>query len=698
MTVAGPWRNWRLQVDHRVVAWSRRVALAGSLLLLSPNAARSQSFGTPSCPAPFSPALRGRMSAPSFTGGPGLLEVPSATALPDGEIALSYNRAKMLDPLHPLIWQNNGFFTVAFLPRLTLTARGSVRHSGQADDIFNRDESANAQLLLLEEREWRPALAVGLQDVNGANALYTAKYATATRSIAGRVRLTAGYGSGVRLLDGPFGGVEIAPCPWITFLAEHDGRQRSAGVRVHPFPTLADRFGVRPTLDASWLGEQGFVAGVGVRFAAGPARQHRPLPTVRGDVAAPVAFGPSAVPVGRAAAAVRDALVAAGLENVRVLPIEGSVLDVQYENRRWQLDDMDGLGVALGVVAATVPADVQRVRLTIRKVDVPVLRVSTALRAWRDFLADPRQERAFVAQLEVNVPAAGSRGLEGVAANPSRFRVDLTARPRVETIILSELGTFESRVSVLPEFNVQLGRGLAITGRTSIPVSQSERFVQELGEVGGDRLLVHAAARIPEALLPRGAMGIGQLSVGRLGQRQVGAHWDQNVVLRGGRWSAGLTGVVYGDAASRIKRSYGFGTVRWRRPQQEIATSLSVGVFRFGDVGAVADVSRRLGLVDVGFYVKATDLASQVGARVTVPLSPRRQARPRAVRVLLPDFFEHAEDVTILEPVPAVRIDVARSLDIGHWVVRSYAGRDWLNEGTIRSRAWAMRNAALRER
>lgn len=485
MTVAGPRRSWRNQVHQRLGASSRSVGLACLVLLSLPHAALSQSPGAASCPAPFSAAPRARMSAPSFTGGPGLFEVPSATALPDGEIALAYNRARMLDPLRPLLWQNNGFFTVAFFPRLPLTARGSVRHSGAEDDIFNRDESANAQLLLLEERGWRPALAAGRHDVSGANALYTAQYATATKSFAGRVRLTAGYGSGVPLLDGPFGGVEIAPCPWITFLAEHDGRQRSAGVRVHPFPSLADRFGVRPTLDASWLGEQGFVAGVGVRVAAGPARQHRPPPSARTDAAAPLAFGPSTVPAERAAAAVRDALVAAGLENVRVLPVAAGVLDVQYENRRWQLDDMDGLGVALGIITVGVPADVHRVRLTIRKVDVPVLIVTTALQAWRDFLADPSEERTFVDQLRIDVPAAGHPGLEGVAANPSRFRLDLTARPRVETILLSELGTLESRVSVLPEFSTQLGRGLAVTGRTSIPAMQSSRFVEDLGEVGG---------------------------------------------------------------------------------------------------------------------------------------------------------------------------------------------------------------------
>lgn len=697
MVVGARWR-WR----HAVLARRRALALGVSLgCCATPSASQTLSAQVPgswSCPAPFSAARRDRMTAPSFTGGPGLFEVPTATMLPDGDIAVAYSRAKLLDAPQPLRWQNNGFFTVAFLPRLTLTARGSVRHTGTADDIYNRDESANAQLLLLDENARRPALAVGMHDVSGANALYPAKYATLTKSIAGRLRLTAGYGSGMSLLDGPFGGIEVAPCPWVTLIAEHDGRQRSAGVRLHPFPSLAGRLGVRPTLDASWLGDQGFVAGVGVRIAAGPATHHRPLPAKRADAAASGAFGPSTIALERAAAGVRDSLVAAGLENVRVLPIEGGVLEVQYENRRWLLDDMDGFGVVLGIVAAGVPGDVQRVRVTIRKVDVPVLMVTTALAPWRAFLLDPRLERHFVDQLEIDVPPAARARMEGAPTNLSWLRVDLSARPRVETLLLSELGAFETRVSVLPEVSAPLGRGLVVTARRSIPVAQSARFLNDLDEAGADRLLVHAAARLPDGLLPHGAIGIAQVSIGRLGQRQVGAHWDQNVVLRGGRWSMGLTGTVYGDAASRIKRSYGFGTVRWRRPQQEIATALSVGVFRFGDVGAVADVSRRFGLAEVGFILRATDLASQAGLRITVPLSPRRQLRPQAVRVLLPDFFEHVEDVTILEDIPIVRTDVARSLDIGHGVARVYAGRDWLNAGTIRSRAWAIRNAALRGR
>lgn len=672
-------------------------ASACVVVAATPRVGVAQVGGFLRCPAPFMSGTDSRTATPSFTGGPGLFEVPSATAMPDGDVSVAFNRAKLLNPEVPLQWQNNGFLSVTFLPGITLTGRGSVRHSGTARDIFFRDVSANIQGQLFNERGWRPAVALGMHDVNGANAIFPAKYAVATKQFAGRVRVTAGWGTGVSLLDGPFGGIEVAPCPWLTLIAENDGRQRSAGLRLDLLASLGSRVGVRPSVDIAWLGDQGVVTGFGVRLATGPAQNHRPLPAAGTRPVVRAERTPAAPIVERVAVAVRDALVAAGLENVRVLPVTDGLLDVQYENRRWVLDDLDGLGVALGVVAAHASSDVQRVRITIRKVDIPVLAVTTGLAPWRAYLEDPSRERDFIAQLTAAAPPAGSAPIEGAPTNQSRFRLDLTARPRVETVLMSEISAFETRTALLPEFIAQLGPGLTLTGRRSIVLGQSDEFIREIAEPGADRLLLHAATRLPARIVPRGAMGIAQLSVGRLGHRQVGAHWDQVVELRGGRWSAGVSGAVYGDAASRIKKSYGYGTLRWRLPEREIAATITAGRFRFGDVGTVAEVARRLGLVEVGFLLQATDLSSAAGIRLTVPLSPRRQLRPRAVRVVLPDYFEHVEDVTVFEPIPVMRTDVARSVDIGHSVARAYLGRGWLSEASIRTRAWALRNAALRE-
>lgn len=648
------------------------------------------------CPAPYTlatAAARGASAAPSFSGGPGLFDVPTATAFPEGEMVLSVNEARSPDSRPDTRWQRNGMLTVAFLPRLSLTGRAAVRVVGDVAD--KRDLSANAQFLAVEEKGWRPALMLGANDVSGGAQNYTATYAALTKSVAGRLRLTGGYGQGRQLLDGPFGGVELSPCAWVSLIAEHAGPRSSAGVRLTPFPALAQRTGLRLTLDAARIEPQGWTGGVGVRWAAGPARAHRPAPVPPAVAATPRAFGPAVGTVPQAVTALYGALEQAGFENLRVVVTDSATLRVDYENRRWLLDDMDGVGTVLGIVAARAPAAVHRVEVVIRAVDIPLLSVTTWLEPLRAYLADPWEEGPFVQQLELRYPSASDPGGARVA-NRSRFRVDLTVRPRLETVSMFEGSAFESRGSLLPEFKAQLGRGLVISGRRNVELWQSDRFLTGLEDPGADRLLLHAATRLPAAWLPRGAISVGQLSVGRLGQRQVGAAWDQEVTLAGGRWSMGVSGALFGRAISTVDRSYAFATVRWRRPEQELRTALSWGVYQFGDVGIIADVVRRFGVLDVGFRLRSTDLTSQAGILMGIPLSPRRQLRPSRVRVTTPDFYELLRETVVFQSANYIRADVARSLDTGHEVARAYGGRDWLRPGTLRARAWAIRNAALR--
>ena len=79
-----------------------------------------------------------------------------------------------------------------------------------------------------------------------------------------------------------------------------------------------------------------------------------------------------------------------------------------------------------------------------------------------------------------------------------------------------------------------------------------------------------------------------------------------------------------------------------------------------------------------------------------IPESPRRQPRPAAVRLAAPDFYDFVAETVVFQSTNPIRADVARSLDTGHDLARGYAGRDWLRPGTVRARAWAIRNAVLR--
>lgn len=123
-------------------------------------------------------------------GGSGLLDMPSANQLPDGEFTLSV--ASHGPVLHTAL-------TFQILPRV----QGSFRYSGIAGlqldgfspDATYYDRSFDLRFKLLEEGRYLPDLTVGLQDFVGTG-LYGAEYIVATKSLHPRLRVTAGLGWG----------------------------------------------------------------------------------------------------------------------------------------------------------------------------------------------------------------------------------------------------------------------------------------------------------------------------------------------------------------------------------------------------------------------------------------------------------------------------------------------------------------------
>jgi hypothetical protein len=140
---------------------------------------------------------------------------------------------------------------------------------------------------------------------------------------------------------------------------------------------------------------------------------------------------------------------------------------------------------------------------------------------------------------------------------------------------------------------------------------------------------------------------------------------------------------------------YGFATVRWRRPSQQLATRVSVGRFRFGDRGAVAEVTRRFGVVETGFVLRSTSLTSRAGIRLTVPFAPHREWRPARVRLRAPGFASQELGVTVFQSYPLLQRVAGEVLPMAWDLGRTYTGRDWLRPGGPTARIGAMRAAAL---
>ncbi|MGH1466934.1 MAG: YjbH domain-containing protein [Cognatishimia sp.] len=133
----------------------------------------------------------------SFYGTPGLMDMPSAEMLPDGQFVLGYSH-----------FGGNQRLSLSFQPVPWATT--TFRYNGIKDlNLFGfstyYDRSFDVRFRLLNERKVLPAITLGLQDFAGTG-IYAGEYLVATKTFQtpalqdgksnGQLKLTAGLGWG----------------------------------------------------------------------------------------------------------------------------------------------------------------------------------------------------------------------------------------------------------------------------------------------------------------------------------------------------------------------------------------------------------------------------------------------------------------------------------------------------------------------
>jgi len=121
-------------------------------------------------------------STVGFYGTPGLIDMPTAGALPDGQLSVTVAHI-------PSITRNTVSFQIT--PRLT----GSFRYSAHGNPIINYDRSFDVHYILRPEDGYMPSLAIGLRDAVGTG-WYSSEYLVATRTVSPRLKVTGGIGWG----------------------------------------------------------------------------------------------------------------------------------------------------------------------------------------------------------------------------------------------------------------------------------------------------------------------------------------------------------------------------------------------------------------------------------------------------------------------------------------------------------------------
>jgi len=139
----------------------------------------------------------GAQGMPSFSlnGAPGLVDMPSADMAPDATLSSTVSH-----------FSGTTRATISF--QLTPRLSGSFRYTGVKglDELGGRpipnynesvyyDRSFDLRYQILQERRYRPSLAIGMQDFVGTS-LYGAEYIVASKGISPSLRVTGGLGWG----------------------------------------------------------------------------------------------------------------------------------------------------------------------------------------------------------------------------------------------------------------------------------------------------------------------------------------------------------------------------------------------------------------------------------------------------------------------------------------------------------------------
>lgn len=354
---------------------------------------------------------------PGFSayGTPGLIEMPTAEVMEDGQLAFTFSQ--FADTSKTTL-----FFQV--LPHVYGAFRYSVIDNYVGGTSANYDRSFDLHIQLAEETATRPAIAVGLRDFLGTG-IYSSEYLVATKSITPNLSATAGIGWG-RLgsrngFSNPLGvladrfdtrppidvgeGGEVNTNVWFRGEAAFFGglnwnvtdqlslaleyssdsydneRSRGAGTLDSPI-----NFGAKYRFQSGWslagYVNGGETLGAQLSFDLNPKRPNFNAGTEgEGPALAPrltLAATSWNVPLGTRAPAedmdLETALRAQGIELDGVRQ-EGDTVFIQIENRRW-LKQAQTIGRAARVLARQTPETVRTFVITLRKKGLPITSVS----------------------------------------------------------------------------------------------------------------------------------------------------------------------------------------------------------------------------------------------------------------------------------------------------------------------------------
>ncbi len=607
-------------------------------------------------------------------GAPGLIELPTAGAPADGEVALTFSG------FDGTLRSN---VTFQALPWLTGVVRVSTIDTG-------RDQSARGfdlQFRLWGESGWRPAVALGLRDFLGAGP-YGAEYVVASKALPGGITVSGGVGwgrlGGAGPLGAPFGdrpaptdpagrpqtrqyfrgdaapfaGVSWAtPVEGLRLLAEYSsdrfeaeeagGFERDSplnvGLEWAPNDNVA--------LSAAWL--HGSAVAGRLTFRANPMRPLAPPDLGTGpapfraradDAPMSTAWADTPQAQDKLIAAIAEVLAADGIA-IEEAKLSGREAALRISNARIQRTPK-AIGRTARVLALAMPPSVETFRITPVQQGLPATTVVID-RADMEAQAD-RPDATLESWQTTRLEDARARiAGAGVYRAPVEPRLSWGFGPRVPVNLLDADDGFRPDLQLYATARYRLARGLSVGGQVStflfprgrdalepsdsaLPPVRSNTDLYNAGrEPKLDRLTADWVFKPAPALYGRLTGGVIERQFTGVSSEVLWAPVAQPVAL-----GAEVNYVVQREPDAPLALTdydvvTGHGSLYWDTGYRGLEVQVDAGRYLAGDWGATFSLARRF---ESGWRVRTfatrTDASAEAfgpgsfakGVEITIPL------------------------------------------------------------------------------
>lgn len=664
----------------------------------------------------------------------GLLKTPNALVTEYGQVQFDYSNS--IERNTRYIDGYNYMVTTGLFPGLEINGRIATQNNncnGYTDKNCGiRDLSASAKYQLpFIPYNWFDA-AIGGRDIGGAANNFQAYYGVISKEWW-QLRFSAGAGkSDSRLgqLSGPFGGVEWQPLDWLQFLAEYDANSVNLGTKVFT-PATWSMSGWQAYVSAQTYQQEKRSArdywfGVGLKAPLWTGIDKKPVVAAATQVvdsktlkdidqlsltthqseqplsssAHPSDNQPSAISSVNTARDIsvenetlQHKLSAAGFENIRI-NYSDKLLIVAVENSRYNWNELDGIGVALGIMADNASDQTQDLQLILLNQKLPVISVTSSLACTKAYLNGDtcHGQGSFFKVSTRNLHQTLAKLNEQSESQSSSFKPRLVLAPAIRSNVATEYGVLDYSTALSSNLQLPLWQGSMFDIRHFEPIANSDDFgdhriwANQRYQSDVDRILIHQAFWLPGDLFTK-------FSAGRILFDYEGIQNESRWESDNGTHRVKLETARFENSKLNQTAKPVLGSYRYYREDWDWSGEITVGQFWYGDKGFKIVSNHWFGDTEVRLFLRDTK-EKIAGIEFVIPFSFRQDMKPTSLgQIRGTDQFAYGVETLIGNKNNKLTYDVGITPALTHNVDQVYFNRDRLNSVYVMSHLSRLREA-----